>query len=188
MTRKTTTLMLEHAECIGGSAFSIERVMRQVPGVLRVYVNPATEAAYVEYDADRCTEGDLTRAVTELGIDTRRVAPQPRPSPLSPRTMRPPMPTPRSRSRSWWAFAGFAAIAVFFLITEHRAHLFSALPFLFLLACPLLHIFGHGEHGAHGGHAQNSDRVPQQRLGVHGSHASRHEHSATADDRRDDTW
>ena len=98
------------------------------------------------------------------------------------------MPTPKSNSRSWWAFAGFAAIAVFFLITEHRAHLFGALPFLFLLACPLLHMFGHGGHGAHGGHAHNADRVPQRRLGGHGHHASHQEHPVTGDDRRDDTW
>jgi copper chaperone CopZ len=194
MTRKTTTLMLGHAECIGGSAFSIERVMRKVPGVLRVYVNPATEAAYVEYDADRCTEEDLTSAVADLGIDTRRGVPQPRPGRPPSHTTRRPMPEPRSRSRSWWAFAGFAAIAVFFLITEHRAHLFGALPFLFLLACPLLHMFGHGDHGdhgghgAHGGHAHNADRVPRERLGGRGSHATHHEHSAADDDRRDDTW
>ena len=188
MTRKTTTLMLEHTESIGGSAFSIERVMGRVPGVLRVYVNPATEAAYVEYDADRCTEEDLTRAVTELGIDTRRVALQSQPiHPLPHRTRRS-MPEPRIRSWSWWAFAGFAAIAGFFLISEHRAHLLGALPFLFVLACPLLHMFGHGGHGSHGGQAQNGEPVPQQRLGGHSDHASHHEHSAAADDRCDETW
>ena len=26
------------------------------------------------------------------------------------------------------------------------------LPILILLACPLLHVFGHGSHGGHGGH------------------------------------
>lgn len=53
--------------------------------------------------------------------------------------------------RTWLAFAGFALIAAFFLFTEHRAHLFGALPFLFLLLCPLLHVFGHGGHGRHAG-------------------------------------
>ena len=48
------------------------------------------------------------------------------------------------------AFAGFLAIAVFFLWTEHRAHLFAYWPFLFVLACPLMHLFMH--HGdSHGG-------------------------------------
>ena len=43
------------------------------------------------------------------------------------------------------------AIALYFLLTEHRAHLFFALPFLLLLACPLMHIFMHHGHGGHGG-------------------------------------
>lgn len=56
----------------------------------------------------------------------------------------------RSRSRSRWIFFLFALIALFFLVSEHRAHLFGALPYLLLLACPLLHLFhGHGHHGAH---------------------------------------
>lgn len=44
----------------------------------------------------------------------------------------------------------FLAIAGFYLITEHRAHVFGFLPFLLLLACPLLHLFMHGGHGGHG--------------------------------------
>lgn len=46
-----------------------------------------------------------------------------------------------------WVFWGFAAIAAFFLITEHGAHLLGVLPFLLILACPLMHIFGHHGHG-----------------------------------------
>ena len=45
------------------------------------------------------------------------------------------------------AVLAFFAIATFFLLTEHRAHLFGALPFLLLLACPLLHFFMHRGHG-----------------------------------------
>jgi len=74
MTRKATTVMLETTRCIGGSVHSIEKVLHEVPGVMRAYVNPATEAAYVEYDADRCTEVDLVRAVESLGIRTLRTA------------------------------------------------------------------------------------------------------------------
>lgn len=48
-----------------------------------------------------------------------------------------------------WIFWVFLAIAGFFLWTEHRAHLLGVLPYLFLLACPLMHLFhGHG-HGHH---------------------------------------
>ena len=55
-------------------------------------------------------------------------------------------------SRGKWVFAAFAAIAAFFLFMEHRAHLFGALPYLLLLACPLMHLFHHGGHGGQGGH------------------------------------
>jgi hypothetical protein len=48
-----------------------------------------------------------------------------------------------------WALAGFMAVALFFLLTEHRAHLFGFLPYLLLLACPFMHLMhGHG-HGRH---------------------------------------
>jgi len=43
----------------------------------------------------------------------------------------------------------FLAILGFFLLTEHRAHLFGALPYVFLLVCPLIHLFLHGRHGGH---------------------------------------
>ena len=57
--------------------------------------------------------------------------------------------------RSKWVFIGFLAIGGFFLITEHRAHLLpflGYLPFLLLLACPLMHLFHHGGHRGHGDH------------------------------------
>ena len=57
-----------------------------------------------------------------------------------------------------WIFWGFGAIAAFFLITEHAAHVFRFLPFLLILACPLMHIFGHGGHGHGGGHSRDSDQ------------------------------
>ena len=60
-----------------------------------------------------------------------------------------------------WIFVAFLAIAAFFLVSEHRAHLLGALPFLLLLACPLMHLFmhhGHGEHGAHGSHDEHGER------------------------------
>lgn len=52
-------------------------------------------------------------------------------------------------SRMGLALLGFLAIIAFFLVTEHRAHLFSILPFLLLLACPLLHWLMQGGHGGH---------------------------------------
>lgn len=46
-------------------------------------------------------------------------------------------------------FVAFAAIAAFFLITEHAAHTFYLLPFLLLAACPLLHLSMHRGHRGH---------------------------------------
>ena len=68
MTRRTTTVMLEDARCVADSTQTVEKVLRDVPGVLRAYANPATEAAYVEYDAERCEEADLVRALESLGL------------------------------------------------------------------------------------------------------------------------
>ena len=53
------------------------------------------------------------------------------------------------RSRSGLVLIVFLAIGVFYLYTEHRAHLLGALPYLLLLACPLLHVFMHRGHGNH---------------------------------------
>ena len=58
-------------------------------------------------------------------------------------------------SRAKWAFAVFAIIGAFFLIAEHRAHVLPFLPWLILLACPLMHMFMHGGHGGHRGHGGN---------------------------------
>ncbi|HEY0715032.1 MAG TPA: DUF2933 domain-containing protein [Polyangia bacterium] len=43
----------------------------------------------------------------------------------------------------------FAAIAGYFLLAEHRAHLTGIVPYLLLLACPLIHFFMHRGHGRH---------------------------------------
>jgi hypothetical protein len=58
-----------------------------------------------------------------------------------------------SSRRSFWrtpsgiTLLGFLAIALFFLFTEHRAHVMGALPWLLVLACPLMHLFHHRHHG-----------------------------------------
>jgi hypothetical protein len=57
----------------------------------------------------------------------------------------------------------FIAIAGFYLLAEHRAHVFGVLPWLLLLACPLLHLFMHGGHGGGGDGAGGSgDRAPHR--------------------------
>ena len=56
------------------------------------------------------------------------------------------------RSRTGLTLLGFLAVAGFFLVTEHRAHLSNALPFLLIFAFLLMHVFMHGGHGGHGAH------------------------------------
>ena len=50
------------------------------------------------------------------------------------------------RSRYAIGLVVLGVVAAYFLLTEHRAHVFGALPFLLLLACPLMHMFMHGGH------------------------------------------
>lgn len=80
--------------------------------------------------------------------------------------------SPRRSNRNKWIFIGFVAVAGFFLVTEHRAHLYGALPFLLILACPLMHLFhGHGSHGGpdrSGGSAENVDANKPSQTHDHG--------------------
>ncbi len=62
-----------------------------------------------------------------------------------------PAPLPLWRTRGGLVLCGFLLIAAFFLLTEHTAHVFGALPYLIILACPLMHLFMHHGHGGHGG-------------------------------------
>lgn len=50
-------------------------------------------------------------------------------------------------------FIGFAAIALVLIAYEHRVHVLGILPWLLILACPLMHLFMHHGHGGHGGHS-----------------------------------
>jgi len=60
----------------------------------------------------------------------------------------------------WLGACVFGAIALFFLWEEHQAHILGAIPYVFLLMCPLMHLLmhrGHGHgHSAHDGHDGHS--------------------------------
>lgn len=55
------------------------------------------------------------------------------------------------------AIAVCLGIVGFYLWTEHRAHVYGALPYLLLLSCPLMHLFMHRshDHGAEGHHCDH---------------------------------
>ena len=70
------------------------------------------------------------------------------------------------RSRYGIGLLVFGAVAAYFLLTEHRAHFFGALPFLLLLACPLMHVFMHRGHGKHGGEQGSNTPVEPRTPGT----------------------
>ena len=68
----------------------------------------------------------------------------------------------------WRSPAGIAlcvalAVAGFYLLTEHTAHVFGALPYLFILAWPLMHLFMHHGHHGHGGHSTSGGNDDEPR-------------------------
>jgi hypothetical protein len=73
--------------------------------------------------------------------------------------------TPQKSGAGRWVLIGFALIAGYFLLTEHRAHVFQ---YLLVLACPLLHFF-HG-HGGHGGHSGDDGKIDRESKHAGGSH------------------
>ena len=52
--------------------------------------------------------------------------------------------------------AGLTLLAAYLFIW-HGAHVAAFLPFLLILACPLMHVFMHGGHGHHHGHTGRDD-------------------------------
>ena len=63
----------------------------------------------------------------------------------------------------WLGLCAFLAIAAFFLWEEHRAHILGALPYLLLLACPIIHLFMHRAHGTHrSGHTSHERHTSQR--------------------------
>ena len=86
-------------------------------------------------------------------------------------------------SRAKVAFGIFAVVGAFFLVAEHRAHVFPFLPWLLLAACPLMHIFMHGGHGHGQGHTHGdakhlpSESKTDHQLASGSGDGSMHEHN-----------
>ncbi|MCA1451549.1 DUF2933 domain-containing protein [Ensifer sp. IC3342] len=65
------------------------------------------------------------------------------------------------RSKTAIVLLGFLLIGGFLLVSEHRLHALGYVPYLLVLACPLLHLFHHG-HG-HGSHKHGSQSGTAER-------------------------
>jgi hypothetical protein len=52
----------------------------------------------------------------------------------------------RLTSPSGLAMLSLLAAGFLLLVVDHWAHVFGILPYLLLIACPLMHLFGHGHH------------------------------------------
>lgn len=62
------TMAVHGLTCGGGGALAVERSLARLPGVLRAYVNPATEMAYVEYEEGVVEPSGLVEAVARAGF------------------------------------------------------------------------------------------------------------------------
>lgn len=64
---------------------------------------------------------------------------------------------------SWWrkrtgiTVMGFALVGAFYVLREHWGHALGALPYVLILACPLMHLF---MHRGHHGHGSGTDAAP----------------------------
>lgn len=62
------TLPIDDLSCGGGGVLIVERALARTPGVVYVYVNPATEMAYIQYDPALSDPDHLTRVVEDAGF------------------------------------------------------------------------------------------------------------------------
>jgi copper chaperone CopZ len=68
MSTQRVMLPIYDLSCGGGGSLTVERALARVAGVLRVYVNPGTEMAYVEYDIVQTDLAHLVAAVEQVGF------------------------------------------------------------------------------------------------------------------------
>ena len=68
MTSQRVSIPVYGLACGGGGALMVERMLKRIPGTTEVYVNPATQEAYVEFDADRVTVEDLCQGIRRCGF------------------------------------------------------------------------------------------------------------------------
>ncbi|GBF04411.1 hypothetical protein DAERI_020008 [Deinococcus aerius] len=66
-TTQRLTIPIDGLGC--GGALRAEGVLSRLPGVIRAYVNPATEMGYVEYDPGQFDLSHLRSALARAGFE-----------------------------------------------------------------------------------------------------------------------
>lgn len=67
-------------------------------------------------------------------------------------------------SKQGMAALGLIGAASYFLFMEHREHIIEFLPYIILLACPLMHLMMHSGHGHHEHHDDSSQEAYKKGL------------------------
>lgn len=70
--RRRVRIAVAGLGCGGDGVTTIERELAATDGVLDVYVNPATETAYVDYNAAETGPWTLERAIERAGYHAGR--------------------------------------------------------------------------------------------------------------------
>lgn len=73
-TKRHLVIPVHGLGCGGAGATTIERALLATHGVLRAYLNPATESAYIEYDPAETDAWVLARAIEGVGYQAGRPA------------------------------------------------------------------------------------------------------------------
>jgi hypothetical protein len=68
------TFPVDNLSSRGGGVLTIERALIRTPGVVYVYVNSATEMAYVKFDPALCDSDRLLLVVERVGFHAGRPA------------------------------------------------------------------------------------------------------------------
>ena len=69
------------------------------------------------------------------------------------------------RTLTWLSVYAFLAIAALFLWGDHRSHILGVVPYLLLLACPIIHLLMHQSHGGDGRTHREVERRSPEREG-----------------------
>lgn len=71
-TKRQIQIPIDDLGCGGAGSTTIERQLASSNGVLRVYVNPATETAYVDYDSAETDAWTLAQVIEQAGYRAGR--------------------------------------------------------------------------------------------------------------------